>query len=152
MKRSDRVSALFFLLLSLFLCQQSIGIGLGTLRQPGPGLLAFGTGAGIGILALWLLIQSIISKESRGEASFDERAPQKGKPLVICLSLFGYTIAVNWLGFVVSTFIFVLFMLRLIEPERWWLRVMKATLITIGNYMVFVMWLGIDLPKGFWAR
>jgi len=27
---------------------------------------------------------------------------------------------------------------------------MKAVLITVGNYLVFVVWLGIHLPKGFW--
>ena len=67
MIKSNRSSALFFLLLSIFICQQSVVIGVGTLSQPGPGLLAFGAGAGIGVLALWFLIQSFVSKESRGE-------------------------------------------------------------------------------------
>jgi len=25
-------------------------------------------------------------------------------------------------------------------------------LITVGNYLVFVVWLGIRLPGGFWAE
>ncbi len=124
-------------------------IGLGTIRQPGPGFLPFGSGGLIGILAFWLLIQSIISKESRSKVGFDERALQKGRLLLICISLFGYTIAVNCLGFVLSTFILVLSILRLIEPERWWRIVMKATLITIGNYIFFIVWLDVYLPKGF---
>jgi hypothetical protein len=113
--------------------------------------MVLGSGAGIGILALWCLIQSIISKESRSEVGYDRRTVQKGRFLLICLSLFGYTIAVNWLGFALSTFIFVLFILRLIEPEKWWRIVMKAILITIGNYMLFVWCLKINLPKGFLA-
>ncbi|MCJ7596834.1 MAG: tripartite tricarboxylate transporter TctB family protein, partial [Desulfobacterales bacterium] len=69
--------------------------------------------------------------------------------LRICTSLFVYAIAVQWLGFVLSTFLFVLLMLGNIESETWWRILIKAVLITIGNYLIFVTWLGISLPKGF---
>ena len=149
MTRGDRFPALFFLLLSLFVCQQSMEIGLGTLGQPGAGLLAFGAGAGIGLLALWLLIHSMGSKESQNEAVDSQRTLRKGRLILICLSLFGYTIAVNWFGFVLSTFLFVLLVLRLIESGRWWRTVTSAVLIAAGNYLLFEMWLQLNLPKGF---
>ncbi len=117
MKKNNRISALFFLLLSFFVCQQSVVIGVGSLSQPGPGLLAFGAGAGIGVLALWFLIQSFVSKESRGEVTHHGKTLQRGRFLMICTSLFVYTIAVNWLGFLLSTFLFVIFVLRLIESK-----------------------------------
>jgi putative tricarboxylic transport membrane protein len=151
MKSSDRISSLFFLVLSLFICQQSVVIGVGSLGQPGPGLLAFGAGAGIGVLAIWFLIQSFVSKESRSEVAQNGRTLRRGRFLMICISLFAYTIAVNWLGFVLSTFLFIIFILCLIESKKWWRTLIKAALITIGNYLVFVEWLGLRLPKGFWA-
>jgi hypothetical protein len=150
-EKSDRVSGVFFVLLSLFACQQSIGIGLGSFRHPGPGFLPFSAGALIGVLAFWCLIQSMFPKESRtGEASSEdaEGALPKLKLLLICLSLFAYTIAVSWLGFILSTFIFVLFIFYVVEPQRWWRIVIKAILITVGNYMLFVVWLKVNLPKG----
>lgn len=118
-------------------------IGLGTLRHPGSGLVVFAAGAWVGILALVLLTQS-----RRIELQEEERTSEKGKVWLISLSLFGYAVAVNWLGFVLSTFVFVFIILRLIEFERWWLIGMKAALITFGNYLVFVVWLGLSLPKG----
>ena len=151
MIKSNRSSALFFLLLSIFICQQSVVIGVGTLSQPGPGLLAFGAGAGIGVLALWFLIQSFVSKESRSEVAQNGRTLRKGRFLMICISLFVYTMAVKRLGFVLSTFLFVLFLLRLVESKKWWRTLLEATLITIGNYLLFVEWLGLNLPKGFFA-
>ena len=151
MIKSDRFSAFFFILLSLFVCQQSVALGLGTLGRPGPGLLTFGAGAGIGLLALGLLMQSIFSKEGQREIADNERTLQKGRLLLVCLSLFGYTIVVNWLGFFLSTFGFVLFLLRIIESGRWWRMLMKAALITFGNYLIFEVWLGLNLPKGFFA-
>ncbi len=151
MTKSDRTPALFFLLLSLFICQQSVVIGVGSLSQPGPGLLAFGAGAGIGLLALWFLIQSIVSKERRGEVAPSGRTLRRGSFLLICLSLFGYTIAAKWLGFLLSTFIFIIFIFYMIESKKWWRMLIEAALITIGNYLFFVEWLGLSLPKGFYG-
>lgn len=151
MEKSDRTSALFFIGVSLFVCQQSTTIGLGTLRKPGPGLLAFGAGAAIGLLSLGLLIQSLISKAKEMGLGHSDRMIHRVKFLLICVSLFTYTIIINWLGFALSTFLFVLFLLYAIESERWWRMVLKAVLITIGNYLIFVVWLGLSLPKGFWA-
>jgi putative tricarboxylic transport membrane protein len=148
MPRSDRFSALFFLALAIFICQQSTGIGVGTLGRPGPGLLSFGAGVGIGLLALVFLIQTFLAKQSPAGAEQDEESGGAAKTITICISLFIYTLVVNRLGFILSTLFFVLFLFRTVESEPWWRSVMKAALVTIGNYLVFVVWLGVRLPKG----
>ena len=149
MERRDWTSALFFIFLSIFVCEQSIGIGLGTLRQPGPGLLSFGVGAGTGILALGLLIKSFLLKANPIESGREKEPIRKEKFILICISLFVYAIAVEWLGFILSTFIFVLLLFRLIEAGRWWNSLLKAVLVTAGNYLIFVIWLKISVPIGF---
>ncbi|MFH1122647.1 MAG: tripartite tricarboxylate transporter TctB family protein [Pseudomonadota bacterium] len=149
MQKSDRLSALFFIGLSLFVCQQSTHIGLGTLWNPGAGLMPFGAGASVGLLALGLLGRSLLTKEPQIESEREKGSLSKGRFLLICTSLFVYAIAVQWLGFVLSTFLFVLLMLGNIESETWWRILIKAVLITTGNYLIFVTWLGISLPKGF---
>jgi hypothetical protein len=146
--RSDRISALFFVGLSLFICEQSVVIGLGTPDTPGSGLLSFGAGAGIGILALWLLIQAFRSKKTHDEVQGDGTF-RWGKFLLVCISLFGYGLVVNWLGFVLTTFIVVFVLFHLLESKKWWLIVIEAALIAIGNYLFFVVWLGLSLPQGF---
>jgi putative tricarboxylic transport membrane protein len=126
-------------------------IGVGNLRKPGPGLLAFGAGAGIGLLAFVVLIRSLLSKREPVKGDQNEGSIHKGKFFLICISLFVYAVLVNWLGFVLSTFLFVFFLFQTVQLERWWRSLVKAALITVGNYLVFVVWLGISLPKGFWA-
>jgi len=126
-------------------------IGVGSLRRPGPGLLAFGAGAGIGLLALAVFIRTFLSKPAV-DAVRDEKSVRRVKFFLICTSLFVYAAVISWLGFVVSTFLFVLFLLRTVQTEKWWRSLLKALLITAGNYLVFVVWLGIRLPGGFWAR
>jgi len=149
MTKKDRGAFLFLLLFSFFICGHSVVIGLGTLKQPGPGLLSFGAGAGIGVLSLWFLIRPVVSKERQIEAVPDEGTQRKGTLIGICFSLFGYVFALEGLGFLLSTFLFVLLALRLLKPERWVWLIVKGVLITLGNYFIFVEWLGLGLPKGF---
>ncbi len=151
MPRSDRYAALFFIGLSLFICQQATLIGVGSLRKPGPGLLALGAGAGIGLLALVVFIRSFLSKAAI-DVDQGKKNIRRGKFFLICVSLFVYAALISWLGFALSTFLFVFFLFQTAESERWWRSLVKAVLITIGNYLVFVVWLGIHLPGGFWAE
>jgi hypothetical protein len=39
----------------------------------------------------------------------------------------------------------------MIEPQKWWRTLIKAALITIGNHLFFVEWLGLSLPTGFFG-
>ena len=147
MPASSMIFALFLFSLSLFVCQQSVVIGIGTLRQPGSGLLPLIAGIATGILVLVSLFQSIASKEHQTEVPIRETV-RKGRICLIGLSLFSYTVGVEWLGFVFSTFIFVLFLLYIIECGRIWHMGLKAAVITAGNYFIFVVWLGLPLPRG----
>jgi putative tricarboxylic transport membrane protein len=148
LKQGDRISAIFFLALSLFVCGHAVQIGIGSLQQPGPGLLVFGAGAGVGLLALWLLVHSSVSKARQRTVPVEESPLRKGPFLLLCASLFLYALAASRLGFVIATFLFIVFVFRLVESEPWWRTLLKAALITAGNYLLFVIWLGLSLPKG----
>lgn len=70
---------------------------------------------------------------------------------MVCVSLFVYTSAVNRLGFFLTTFLFVVFVLWLVESKKGWRTLLEAILITVGNYLLFVKWLGLGLPAGIFA-
>lgn len=152
MRNSDGISATILILLSIFVCQQSIGFGIGTLRQPGPGFMAFCAGAGLGLFAIFLLIRSLVSKEQKEKASSDEKSLSNLKFILLSLSLFGYALAVVWFGFLLSTFLFIIIILRLVESEKWWRTIVEATFVTAGNYILFVGWLDLNLPQGIFFR
>jgi putative tricarboxylic transport membrane protein len=150
LNNSNRISSVFFLALSLYVCQQAIVIGVGSLHKPGPGLMLFCAGLGVGCLSLWLLLETFISRNIHKEAAPKEVKLNKSSTTVmVCVSLFVYAIAVNWIGFVLSTLLFTIFLLRLIESHKWWITILEASLITLGNYLIFVVWLGLSLPNGF---
>ncbi len=65
------------------------------------------------------------------------------------LSLFMFVVLVNTLGFIFTTFLFLFFLLRFIEPQEW-STVFIITIVSTGSsYLIFQLWLKADLPTGF---
>ena len=102
----------------------------------------------MGLLSLWLVTQAFRSKKAPNDV-LGEEPFQWGKFSLVCICLFGYAIVVDWLGFVLTTFIVVLAFFHLFESTKGWFAVIKAALIAIGNYLFFVEGLGLSLPRGF---
>lgn len=148
MKQEDRISPILFLVLSLFVCGHATQIGIGNLQQPGPGFLVLGAGAGVGFLALWQLSRSIMLQREGSVVAGQESPLRTGRFLMLCISLFLYILAVSQLGFLGATFLFSTIVFRLAESESWRRTLLKAAMITAGNYLLFVVWLGLSLPKG----
>ena len=146
-KPTERYAAVFFMGLAAYICWESLGIGIGSLHRPGPGMLSYGAGAAMGLIALAVLIGSFWKKEKA-----DKQTPNEGdggeaaKVAIIGVALFFYAIAANWLGFSLATLLVVLFLFRFVDTEPWWRSIVKAALVTLGNYLVFEVWLGLHLP------
>ncbi len=57
---SDRISSLVWLAVGLVTVYGSFPLGLGTLREPGPGFLAFLAGSFVSLIAIIIFLQSFI--------------------------------------------------------------------------------------------
>jgi putative tricarboxylic transport membrane protein len=67
------------------------------------------------------------------------------------ISLFLYVAVLEWLGFIVATFLLMLVLFRLLEPYRW-TTVLFLSLMTMGcAYLFFVVLLESRLPRGIWG-
>ena len=150
MIKRDFFSSLFFVGLSIFICQQSIFIGIGTLENPGSGMLSFGASIVIGVLSFWLCIKSFRSKKSSENIS-DPAPIRWGKFFTLCICLFSYALVVEYVGFVGTTFFFVLSLFYLNKVNNYWLVIVGAVFIAIGNYVLFGILLGLSLPQGFFG-
>lgn len=148
MDRTDRVSGLFWLLFSMFVSYESYKLGLGTLHQPGPGFLFFWTGIVTAILSLIVVLMSL-KKPSLEEAK--EPIFGKGhvtKIILVLLSLFLYALFMEWLGFLIVTLLFFIFLLGVIEKKRWLFSFSISLIVTAISYLVFETGLQSQLPKG----
>jgi putative tricarboxylic transport membrane protein len=75
--------------------------------------------------------------------------PSIWKSLLVILGvLFGYALFLDFLGFLVSTFLLLVMLFRLVEPQRWVVAIGGSALASIASYIVFEVWLKTQLPKG----
>ena len=64
------------------------------------------------------------------------------------LALLAYAVTMNYLGFLPSTFLFLVFLLRVIEPQRWPVALLGSLGASVAFYCVFELGLQSQLPKG----
>lgn len=142
-------SSLVWLGIAILICIGSFRLSLGSFRNPGPGFFPFIAGLIVAVLALAIHLQSRgkdSAKETKGPLWADKKRIQK--MVFTTLALLAYGVGMDYLGFLVSTFIFLAFLLRMIEPQRWSLVLLESALASGISYLIFDIWLQAQLPKG----
>ena len=150
MKKRDRVSSIFCLGVGVAFFVASWLTGLITQGIPGAGFFPFLCGVILIGLSLIVLISSFgqKNKDERGEE--EKFFPEKGavKRLTYTLAaLVAYGICLPHGGFILTTFVFMLFMLRIIEPQRWSRVFLISVSTAVLAYFLFAA-LEVQLPQG----
>lgn len=144
----DALSGAVFLALAIVICYGSVRLSLGDLNQPGPGFFSFLAGAFIGILSFIVILQSFKERNGATTKSFWEHPQQAKKTAYVLIALILYTVGMHYLGFVLSTFLFLGFLLRGIFPQPWRLVLIASSLATAVVYLIFTHWLLVPFPTG----
>ena len=147
MINTDRWTGLFFVLFSLYVCFESWRLGVGSFFRPGAGFFPFYSGALLGVLSLILGLFIF-----RGKAEKAESWTDVGGTITVSLAVLGFALLLTWLGFVITTFLFIFFLLRAVERRGWLLAAGGAFLISATFYVVFGLWLRAQLPPGILGR
>ncbi len=142
------MSSSFWLLVGAGFIAGGLRYGFGTWHAPGPGLLPVVFGAVLGVLSSVLLIVSLVRRDALEQKSFWEMKGSWRTVLAVALSLLGYMVFFKPLGFIITTFLFLFFLLRFIGNKGWLLSIALALLISIFCYGFFSHLLGTPLPKG----
>jgi putative tricarboxylic transport membrane protein len=134
------------LALGVFVIWSGLKLKLGTINDPGSGYVLFYTGVLMCLFAASIVVAAV----TEGGPTFGSRwdGARWTKPLVIIASLIAYSIALDQLGFLVSTIPLMLLLLRVIDPVRWTLAIPLAVLAPLGVWWVLKHALLIQLPSG----
>ena len=65
--------------------------------------------------------------------------------------LFAYAFLLEFFGYLMMTLVFMLFVLKVVEPADWWTAILEAVLAAGVSYFLFEFWLKVPLPKGIWS-
>ncbi len=146
--KKDRVSSLFWIVVATGICAGSLKLSLGTFRNPGPGFFPFWGGAILGVLSILHYFQSL--KDLPGDVATplwrDRKRLLKAAYVMIALVL--YAIGMNYAGFALSTLLFLGFLLRGIDPQRWPVVLSVSIFGSLISYIVFQYCLEVELPRG----
>ena len=147
MKVYDRASALFWLLLSAAVFIQSLRMGIGSLRNPGMGFMAFGSSGVMGILSLVLFIQSSLGrKETELASPFGSLL--LGRVVLVVVAIMLYILLLPILGYLVATFLLMVCFLVVVGKRQWWLLIIFPGLTAVVTYYVFSKLLNCQFPAG----
>jgi hypothetical protein len=144
----DRVSSLFGLLFGVFITLKSAWLGVGGVHRPGPGFFPLLDGILLAVLSAVLLSRSLLIK---GGATAGIPTGEKEKLHLVAYAFIGtlvYASIFEWIGFLISTFVLMIFLLKLLDPKKWWITIVTAGLISSSAYVIFNVLLKSGLPKG----
>ena len=146
MARKDFFSSLFFILLSIYVCWESVHLRIGTFSKPGSGFIPLLSGLVLGFLAMITFFRALIAKPLH-ETTSEERIPWTFLIFTFC-SMIGFTLFMDDLGFNLTTFLFIGMLLKVVEKKSWIVSVVSAISVTLGAYIVFDFFLKSQLPRG----
>ncbi len=149
MKRRDLLSSLVWMGLGALFIVGSLQQGLMRKGVPGPGFLPFITGIALIVLSLFVFVPAICRREGGDQRIpfFPERDSLKKLALAL-IALFAYCYALMQVGYVLTTFVFMAFMARIMEPRAWATSLLVAFLTTAATYFLFMVLLEVQLPRG----
>jgi len=149
--RPDYVTA-FWVILGAFVCFGSYRAGLGRLLEPGAGLMPFVLGTVMCLLALLKLARRRSRSGGEKSGGLEEEMTSAlrkrvGVITAITISLFAYAFLLEPIGYLITTFLVLAFLLKL-AGNKHWLRVGPyAAVITLVSYYGFG-YLGTRFPQG----
>lgn|SRR4030042_250000 len=151
MKKADLISGIVFLALSGFVLYQSWLMPESRTFGPGPAFLPGWLGVVLAGLATILIIGAL----RRNSNTVDKSPLPLGKEMLAIGKVLGglavFALLMETVGFIVNTFIFVLYLMRVTQRERWPMAALIAVLTTAGLYTVFSVLLAISLPKNIYG-
>jgi hypothetical protein len=121
---------------------------MGSLKRPGPGFLPFG----LAVILIALSIALIASqwKKGSGKALF---WPERTwvRPLLGTIAFALYAFLIDLIGFLPTTFIFLILWMWIIEGISWRQIATVSIGVTVVLYMIFGYFLEVPLPGGIFS-
>lgn len=139
-------SGLVGLALSAFVVWSGLSLGLGSVTDPGSGYVMFYAGLLMIVFSVIILYSAI--KEGGPTFLSLWRNVLWTKPLIVIAALIAFTLVFDTIGFLISTMVLLITLLRVIDPVPWPRAIPIAILVPLLAWYVLDRVLLIQLPAG----
>jgi len=146
MQRICQITALCFVALSVFVVWESWNLEYYTKLGPGGGFFPLWLGVVMGGLSLAWLFQVSRRKGSAPDVAF---LPERVGIVRILLTVAALVVMagfMNLLGFQLTMFFFLVFLLKVLGGQALWVTLVSALLGSVGIYHLFGRYLDVALP------
>ena len=145
----DILPGLFWIGLSIFAMAGAYKLELGDFRDPGAGLMPFLIGAVLFLVSLPIVLKPIFKLKPRDEISkkTDSGKIDLVKVVSVSGSLFAYCLLLQEVGYLITTTLLLLFLLKTASSRKWRFVIIGSLLTVIVTYFGFTF-LGLRFPRG----
>jgi hypothetical protein len=150
-RRRDLGAAAVLLAFGLFALTQARGLRFGSIAAPGPGFFPLCLALAFSLASLGLLV--IALRAPSGVAPRPAGGDVSGSVKVVGTlgSLLVYALVLERVGFLLATFALLLFFFTALQRQRGLVALGGSLAIAVTVYVVFKLWLGVNLPPGPWG-
>ena len=158
MKKGEIVLSAVCLTFFSFMFYEALALrGVGRFGEVGSGfwpLLSLGIATILSLI--WLLTNLRRYSREKGKTAEEILTPEaivaawrRRRKIALCsVCLLGYIIIMPWIGFILSTILFILTFVLALEEKRKWVFIISPLLITAVVIVVFAKFITIALPRG----
>ncbi len=149
MRRYDMISSLVSLVCGVIITVSSLWMHVGTFRDPGSGLFPLITGILISIVACGMFIKAHLRSISAGQEPLGEdKKLWHNKPVATVVIMLLYAITIDWLGFLTVTLLILFILFKAVGELSIKVSLGGAILTAAIAYLLFKVWLNVQLPVG----
>jgi putative tricarboxylic transport membrane protein len=148
MLNNDQGSSAFWFFIGLIIIFASIPLDLGKVRTPGTGFMPFLTGIAICSFSVIGFFHATVGNGKGKKWKNFLKGVRWEKPLLAMASLVVYAFLLEKLGFLLDTILLIAFLLKAIEPQKWLIIILGALFTSAAMYIIFQVWLQVQLPAG----
>ena len=144
MLKGPILAGVILLALGIFVCHQAVQLSLGQASRPGPGFVPFGLGSILVLLSLLYIFRFLRTQRKREESKGHRGLYRTFLAIAILCLCIGL---LDWLGYLITTFLLFLMWLAIIERKKWYVSLSLSLLALVVVYY-FNLLFSVQLPRG----
>ncbi|MFZ5966061.1 MAG: tripartite tricarboxylate transporter TctB family protein [Bacillota bacterium] len=149
MKRADIISGIIGVLISAYVFYESSKFPEDIVMIIGPSYFPRILATALLLVSGILIIHAYLGKSKKINGSFDIKNPGIQRAGIALLVTMIYCMVLNTLGFIISSTLYLFFLMVLLKKRNYIKMTIISTFVTLGIYFIFKALLNITLPSGF---
>ena len=145
MRRRELTAATVLLAFGLFAVTRAFGLRFGSVVAPGPGFFPLCLAGALCLVSVGLLVEAKRLPATEPAAPAGVRRFAVGGTLAALLI---YALVLEPLGFLLATFGLLVFFFKALQRQSWLVVLAGSLATSLLSWLIFKIWLGVNLPSG----